>query len=85
MDYQANVIERRAQRDINKLKQNYVIDLIAAEKIKDILVYLYLSQGSKNQRGIDLQTEKLKSVLHNCPKKVTPVFSASSRKNVCHA
>ena len=85
MDFQANVIERRAQRDINKLKQSYVIDLIAAEKIKDILVYLYLSQGSKNQRGIDLQTEKLKSVLHNCSKKAAPAFSASSQKSVCHA
>jgi hypothetical protein len=85
MDFHASVIEKRAQRDINKLKQRYVIDLIAAEKIKDILVYLYLSQGSKNQRGIDLQTEKLKSVLHNCPRIVTPVFSASSQKSVCHA
>jgi hypothetical protein len=65
MDYQNNVFEKRAQADIFKLKEKYVIDIITAERIQEILIYLYLSQGSKNQRGINLQTEKLKNVLHN--------------------
>jgi hypothetical protein len=76
MSYQSNEFEKRAQADIFKLKQKYVIDVITAERIQDILIYLYLSQGSKNQRGINLQTEKLKSALHNCPRIVAPVFSA---------
>ncbi|GEM_PF-5011482 len=83
MDYQSNEIEKRAQADIFKLKQNYVIDIITAGRIEEILVYLYLSQGSRNQRGINLQTEKLKTVLHNCPKIMTPVYSASAAQSVC--
>jgi hypothetical protein len=83
MDSQNNIFEKRAQAEINKLKQKYVIDLITAGRIQEILVYLFLSQGSKNQRGINLQTEKLKNVLHNCPRLATPVFSAQSQKNVC--
>jgi hypothetical protein len=77
MDYQSNAFEKRAQADINKLKQTYVIDLISAARIQEILVYLYLSQNSKNQRGINLQTEKLKSVLHNCPRIIAPPVYAS--------
>ena len=83
MDYQANVFEKRAQADINKLKEKYMIDVITGERIQEILVYLYLSQGSRNQRGINLQTEKLKNVLHNCPKIITPVFSAQASNSVC--
>jgi hypothetical protein len=82
MDYQNNIFEKRAQADIFKLKEKYVIDIITAERIQEILIYLYLSQGSKNQRGINLQTEKLKNVLHNCPRITTPVFSAQLRKSV---
>jgi hypothetical protein len=82
MDYQ-NIFEKRAQAQINKLKEKYVIDLITAGRIQEILVYLYLSQGNKNQRGVNLQTENLKNVLHNCPKIVTPMFSAQTQKNVC--
>ena len=78
MDYQDNMFEKRAQSEINKLKQEYVIDVIAAARIKEILVYLYLSQGSRNQRGISLQTEKLKNVLHNCSKIGAPMFTAAS-------
>ena len=80
MDYQENLFEKRAKADINKLKERYVIDLITAERVKEILIYLYLSQGSRNQRGINLQTEKLKNVLHNCPKIIAPVFSARAAK-----
>ena len=76
MSYQSNEFEKRAQADIFKLKQRYVIDVITAERIQEILIYLYLSQGSRNQRGINLQTEKLKGVLHNCPKIINPVFAA---------
>jgi len=83
MEYQNNIFEKRARIEINKLKQKYVIDLITGERIQEILVYLYLSQGSKNQRGVNLQTEKLKDVLHNCQKLATPVFSAQSQRNVC--
>ena len=85
MDYQDNIFEKRAQADINKLKQKYVIDAIIAERLQDILIYLYLSQGSKNQRGINLQTEKLKSVLHTCPRIIAPVFSAPAAANAAHA
>jgi hypothetical protein len=85
MDYQANVFEKRAQADINKLKEKYMIDVITGERIQEILVYLYLSQGSRNQRGINLQTENLKNVLHNCPKIITPVFPAQPQKSVCLA
>jgi hypothetical protein len=81
MDYQNNVFEKKAQAEINRLKQSYVIDLITAARIQDILIYLYLSQGSKNQRGINLQTEKLRNVLHGCPKIVAPVFTAHSPEN----
>ncbi|HEY8559427.1 MAG TPA: hypothetical protein VIL74_03410 [Pyrinomonadaceae bacterium] len=85
MNYQDDLYEKRAQTDINKLKQKYVIDIIAAERIKEILVYLYLSQGSRNQRGINLQTEKLKNVLHNCPKIMAPAFTApTAAGNPCH-
>ena len=83
MDYQDNLFEKRARMDINKLKENYVIDLITAGRLQEIFIYLYLSQGSRNQRGINLQTEKLKTVLHNCPRIVTPAFSAPSSNNVC--
>jgi hypothetical protein len=83
MDYKDNVFDKRAHADINKLKQTYVIDIITAERIQEILVYLYLSQGSRNQRGVNLQTEKLKNVLHNCPRIITPVFSAQSAKSAC--
>jgi hypothetical protein len=83
MDYQDNIFEKRAQADINKLKQKYVIDIITSERLQEILIYLYLSQGSRNQRGINLQTEKLKTVLHNCPKIITPVFSAQASNSVC--
>ena len=85
MSYQNNEFEKRAQADIFKLKQRYVIDAISAERIQDILIYLYLSQGSRNQRGINLQTEKLKSVLHNCPKIVAPVFVAPAVAKSAHA
>jgi hypothetical protein len=79
MDHQSNSFEKRAQSEISKLKETYVIDLITAARLQDILVYLYLSQGSKNQRGIKIQTEKLKSVLHNCPRIVAPaVFSSAA-------
>ena len=85
MSYQNNEFEKRAQADIFKLKQRYVIDAISAERIQDILIYLYLSQGSRNQRGINLQTEKLKTVLHNCPRIAAPVFSAPAMAKVAHA
>lgn len=83
MNYQDNAFDRRARADINKLKAIYVIDIITAERIQEILVYLYLSQASKNQRGINLQTEKLKNALHTCPKIVSPAFSAQNTKAGC--
>ena len=83
MDYQDNLLEKQVRKDINKLKENFVIDLIAAERLKEIFIYLYLSKGSRNQRGINLQTEKLKSVLHNCPRIVSPAFSAPSSNSAC--
>jgi aspartate carbamoyltransferase regulatory subunit len=82
MDYQSNEFEKRAMLQVNKLKQEYVIDVITSERIQEILVYLYLSKVSRNQRGINIQTEKLKNVLHNCPKTMTPVFSAHSKQSV---
>lgn len=85
MNYQNNVFEKRAQAQINKLRQEYVIDMITAERLEEILVYLYLSQGSRNQRGINIQTEKMKNVLHNCPKIIAPVFSASAKNSICVA
>ena len=85
MNYQNNVFEKRAQAQINKLRQEYVIDMITAERLEEILVYLYLSQGSRNQRGINIQTEKMKNVLHNCPRIIAPVFSAPAKNNVCVA
>jgi hypothetical protein len=84
MDYQDNIFEKRAQADINKLKEKYVIDIITAGRLQEIFVYLYLSQASRNQRGINLQTEKLKDVLHNCSRIMPPVFTPqSSNNNVC--
>jgi len=82
MNYQNNIFEKRAQADINKLKQEYVIDMITAERLEEVFVYLYLSQGSRNQRGINLQTEKLKNILRNCPKIITPVYSARRQNGV---
>jgi len=83
MDYQNNVFEKRAQADINKLKQTYAIDLITAGRIQEILIYLYLSQSNKNQRGINLQTAKLQNVLHNCQRTAAPVFAVQTQKSVC--
>lgn len=84
MNYQDNAFERRARADINKLKAIYVIDIITAERIQEILIYLYLSQASKNQRGINLQTEKLKNALHGCPRiTAAPVLAANSVKVAC--
>ena len=85
MNYQNNVFEKRAQAQFNKLRQEYVIDMITAERLEEILVYLYLSQGSRNQRGINIQTEKMKNVLHNCPRIIAPVFSAQTKGSVCVA
>lgn len=82
MEYQNNVFERRAMAHINKLRQEYVIDMITAERLQDVLVYLYLSQQSRNQRGINLQTEKLKNLLHNCRKIMPPVFSAPHQNHI---
>jgi len=78
MKFQDGSIERQARADINKLKEIYVIDAITAERLLDILTYLYLSQGNKNQRGVQLQTEKLKNVLHTCPRIAAPTMSAQS-------
>lgn len=78
---QDNILEKRAQADINKFKQKYVLDLVTAERIQEVLIYLYLSQGSKNQRGINLQTEKLKNILHNCPRIANPAFVPPAQKN----
>ena len=85
MSYQNNVFEKRAQAEINKLKQEYVIDMVTAERLEEVFVYLYLSQGSRNPRGISIQTEKLKGILHNCPKRITPVFSAQTQGLACAA
>lgn len=82
---QSNAFEKRARTHVNKLKLEYVIDLVTAERLEEIFVYLYLSQVSRNQRGVNIQTEKLKSILHNCPKIIAPVFSAQSRKAACAA
>jgi hypothetical protein len=82
MDYQDNVFEKRAQADINKLKERYVIDIITGERLQEIFIYLYLSQASRNQRGINLQTEKLRNVLHTCPKIISPVFSVQPSESV---
>lgn len=82
MGYQNNMFEQRAQAHINKLRQEYVIDMITAERLQDTLVYLYLSQESRNQRGIKLQTDKLHNLLHSCPKIITPVFSVPPRNGV---
>jgi hypothetical protein len=82
MEYQKNMFEKWVQEQINKLKREYVIDMITAERLQDILIYLYLSQESRNQRGVRLQTEKLKNLLHNCPKITTPGFSAQHQNRV---
>lgn len=78
MNYHDNAFERRARIDINKLKEKYVIDIITAERLEEILVYLYLSQNSKNQRGVQIQTDKLKSVLQNCRRIIPPAMQAQS-------
>ena len=72
MDYRNNIFDKRVATHINKLRQEYVIDFLTAERLQDILVYLYLSQDNKNQRGINLQTENLKNLLHNQPKIKAP-------------
>jgi hypothetical protein len=81
MNNQSNTFEKRAQADINKLRQKYLIDLITAERLQEVLIYLYLSQGSKNQRGINLQKDKLNNILHNCPALTAPVFAAQSKQS----
>jgi hypothetical protein len=68
MDYQSNVFDKRARADIDRFKQKFVIDIPTSERLRETLVYLYLSQNSKNQRGVELQTKKLKNILFNCPK-----------------
>lgn len=83
MNFQDNSIERQARADINKLKEIYIIDSITAERLQDILIYLYLSQGSKNQRGVQLQTEKLKNVLHTCPRIAAPAIASKTANLVC--
>jgi hypothetical protein len=80
MNNQSNAFEKRAQADINKLKQKYMIDLITAERLKEVLIYLYLSQGSKNQRGINIQKDKLNTILHNCRVQTTPIFAVQSKQ-----
>ncbi|MBS1796892.1 MAG: hypothetical protein JSS81_23905 [Acidobacteria bacterium] len=75
MDSQSILFEKRAQAEINKLKETYVIDLVTAERLRDIFIYLFLSRLSRNPRGISIQTEKLNAVLHHCPRIVRPEIS----------
>lgn len=83
MNYQDNAYERRARADVNKLKEKYVIDIITAERLEEIFVYLYLSQKSKNPRGIDIQTEKLKAILQNCRRIIPPAPAVQNAKAGC--
>lgn len=78
MNHHDSAYERRARVDINKLKEKYVIDIVTAERLEEILVYLYLSQNSKNQRGVQIQTDKLKNVLQNCRRIVPRAMQAHS-------
>ncbi|HEY8559208.1 MAG TPA: hypothetical protein VIL74_02310 [Pyrinomonadaceae bacterium] len=76
MDYRISKIEQLAQEKVNELGRDYLIESRTAERLNDILVCFYLSQASKNQRGVELQTEKLENVLHNCPKRKAPELAA---------
>ena len=61
-----DVLEKKAWEQVNALKKEYVIDLLTAERLHDILVYLMLAQNSKNPRGIEMQQTALRRVLRNC-------------------
>ena len=73
-------LELKAQKCVNELKNEFVIDLLTAERLHDIFVYLLLSQANKNQRGVNMQQAALRNVLRNCPViKKMPVTSGPHR------
>lgn len=59
-------LEMKAQACVNELKNEFVIDMITAERLHDIHVFLFLAQASKNQRGVEMQQAALRNVLRNC-------------------
>ena len=59
-------LEKKAWERVNELKKDYVIDILTAERLHDIFVYLMLAQASKNPRGIEMQQTALRNVLRNC-------------------
>jgi hypothetical protein len=65
MNYNGS-LEKKAQERVNELKKDYVIDMLTAERLQDIFVYLILAKASKNQRGVAMQEAALRNVLHNC-------------------
>ena len=67
MNEKVNALEMRAWKSVNELKNHFVIDVLTAERLHDIFVYLFLSKASKNQRGIDMHQKSLKKVIHGLP------------------
>jgi hypothetical protein len=59
-------LEIKAQKCVNQLREDFVIDILTAERLHDIFVYLLLAQANKNQRGVDMQQAALRNVLRNC-------------------
>ncbi len=79
MNYQDNNFEKRAREQVNKFKQEFLIDKLTEERLQEILVYLFLSQANKNPRGINIQQENLKDVLQKCHSKSRPMAVAAAR------
>ena len=67
VNYKSEALEAEAWKSVDKLKTNYVIDLLTAERLHDIFIYIRLSTASKNQRGIDMHRNALQKVLKDLP------------------
>ena len=67
MNYKSEALETEAWKSVDKLKTNYVIDILTAERLHDIFIYIRLSTASKNQRGIDLHRSALHKILQGLP------------------
>jgi hypothetical protein len=81
MNNQENPLEKKARIYVDQLKQQYVIDILTTERLQEILVYLFLSQNSRNQRGVALQTENLKNILQQCSRITVPAYSSQMQSS----
>ena len=75
--------EIEARRYVEKLHRTFVISQIADERLFETVTDLLLAQANQNERGVNIYTLRLRSILRDCRRKTALRSPISVKRADC--